>query len=282
MILRKYRNLLIVLSSSFIIIFTLLACSNRTSDGVSSVAISPERQTRSYWMQQTNVARVSQIQAAHNPQVIKTLATPNAVTSDFQLTPNQKPSAIGSQTQSFLTPSGSPLATQSMTYVNNTPSSTATLVNTQLPFQTAMNTLTPTNRPTNTATLKPTSTTIPSITSTPEVTSTLQSGWEGTWTAYVEQADGSYKVGLLLLSSTDENFIANVNIDNESLVFNGEFLGNLNNAVGTWTSQTSSGNFYWKYMSNDQFKGNMGSGLAFCAARNGALQPDPCFYAPED
>lgn len=149
-----------------------------------------------------------------------------------------------------------------------TPAPTQTRTSTLTPIQTTQSTSTPTLTPTPTKTAT--------------AIATEQTGWQGEWTAYIGQDDGSFFVGSLTVSLTEDNFLGEVLIDNEVLVFNGDFSGYLDRAYGTWSTQTRSGHFHWLFVSDDQFRGNIGGGKAFCAARNGALQPNPCFYAPED
>lgn len=64
------------------------------SDGISSVAGSPERQTRSYWMQQTNVARILMTQGVWKgevPRIFKETQSPDQKGETHDLkTPSQE------------------------------------------------------------------------------------------------------------------------------------------------------------------------------------------------
>lgn len=214
---------------------------------------------------QTPGQETSQLQSptsgiASTATVISTLATRGASAT---LPPIQTPTSTSVVV--------SPTATKKSTTAQ---AATSTLV----PTQTRTSTLTPiqTTQSTSTPTLTPTPT------KTATAIATEQTGWQGEWTAYIGQDDGSFFVGSLTVSLTEDNFLGEVLIDNEVLVFNGDFSGYLDRAYGTWSTQTRSGHFHWLFVSDDQFRGNIGGGKAFCAARNGALQPNPCFYAPED
>lgn len=146
----------------------------------------------------------------------------------------------------------------------NQPAATSTPTNrpTSAPSNTATETVKPSNTPTATLTLSP----------------TLQIGWAGEWTIYLDNGSGSFTTGVLIITLEGEDVLGEA-------VINGidyEFIGQLeyyDKAInGNYTNGANSGWFYWVFLSDSQFGGMMDNRFAFCASRNGAERPGQCGY----
>lgn len=140
------------------------------------------------------------------------------------------------------------------------------------------------NQPTNvsTATKKPANTaaatTTPTKTATLTPSPTMQTGWEGEWTAYLGQPDGSFRSGDLVVSVSGDS-VTGV-FDNAGLTMNleGSFSTDEIFVSGEYTLPSVSGSFKWTIRENSYLVGNIDNEWAFCAARKGLPQPDPCGY----
>ena len=97
--------------------------------------------------------------------------------------------------------------------------------------------------------------------------------WTGGWTAFFGDEGGLV-------------FRANLTISREGNTISGKhgtqvFTGALSedglSVIGTWVNPPSSGDFGWYIVGENQFCGNTEGDFAYCAARNGASRPDPCF-----
>jgi len=124
----------------------------------------------------------------------------------------------------------------------------------------------PTNMPTATRT------------ATPTRTRTLQTGWGGEWTAYLAQPDGSYQSGRLIVSISGDS-VTGV-FDNGGITMNmeGSFQIDKTFVSGDYTSPSDSGSFKWRIQEDLYLIGNINNEWAFCAAREGFPQPNPCGY----
>lgn len=141
------------------------------------------------------------------------------------------------------------------------------------------NTAMPTQKPatnTATATQKPSNTPTPTKTLTPTVT--MQTGWEGEWTFYLDNGTGGYTTGTLSITLDGRDVFGEAVINGSSY----QFVGQLNTAgtsiMGDYTTETDEGWFYWVFLSDSQFGGMMDNRFAFCASRNGAERPGQCGY----
>lgn len=137
-------------------------------------------------------------------------------------------------------------------------------------------TRTPTKKPANTATatVKPSNTPTATLTPSP----TLQTGWAGEWTIYLDNGSGSFTTGVLIITSEGEDVLGEA-------VINGidyEFIGQLeyyDKAInGNYTNGANSGWFYWNFLSDSQFNGMLENRYAFCASRNGNERPAQCGF----
>jgi len=142
--------------------------------------------------------------------------------------------------------------------------------------QAATSTLAPTQTRTSSPTLTVTATPTGTATLTPSPTS--QTGWAGEWTAYLAQPDGTYRSGKLIVSVSGDSVISV--FDNAGITMNLE--GSLQTdgvfVSGDYTSPSDSGSFKWVIQENSYIIGNINNEWAFCAAREGSPQPDPCGY----
>lgn len=124
----------------------------------------------------------------------------------------------------------------------------------------------PTNMPTATRTTTPTRTRTP------------QTGWGGEWTAYLAQPDGSYQSGRLIVSISGDS-VTGV-FDNGGITMNmeGSFQIDKTFVSGNYTRPSDSGRFKWMIREDSFIIGNINNEWAFCAAREGFPQPNPCGY----
>ena len=215
--------------------------------------------------------------------------------TSITLSPIQTPtSAAIVLTPTATTKSGTPQAATSTLAPTQTRTPTPTLTKqptgsaTMAPTQTRTSTPTLTKQPTGSATLAPTQTRTSSptltVTATPTGTATLtpsptsQTGWAGEWTAYLAQPDGTYRSGKLIVSVSGDSVISV--FDNAGITMNLE--GSLQTdgvfVSGDYTSPSDSGSFKWVIQENSYIIGNINNEWAFCAAREGSPQPDPCGY----
>jgi len=127
-----------------------------------------------------------------------------------------------------------------------------------------------------------TSTISPTLTDGPTSTSITQTGWQGEWIVYWEQAGGGFLSGLMNIEFDGSDMFASVSIGEELYDFEGILNENQNIAVGSWSDALELGNFYWRMNDLGQFAGNLDSQIGFCGARLESSMPDPCFLVPSD
>jgi len=106
--------------------------------------------------------------------------------------------------------------------------------------------------------------------------------WEGAWTIWVsESSDGPTSELTMTLQQPEDGPIKGrfVLPDGATAVTleGTSFVGN-DLILGTWDdSDNFSGTFEFIRISDDQFMGARNGDSAWCGARNGAPQPDPCY-----
>lgn len=137
-------------------------------------------------------------------------------------------------------------------------------------------TSTPTKKPANTltATTKPSNTPTATLTPSP----TLQTGWAGEWVGYLQQPDGSYQSGLLIVKVYNNQISAEFATGEIDMVLIGEISPDTQQANGRYSQQGAEGWFLWKREGELTFRGTIDNRLAFCAAREGTDQPERCGY----
>jgi len=112
------------------------------------------------------------------------------------------------------------------------------------------------------------------------VTPTTQTGWDGEWTVFWEQADGGFLSGLMDVYINGSDLTATVSLGQNSYIFDGILNESSVTVVGSWSGSGESGYFYWRTFSVGQFSGNLDRQLGFCGARDGGNPPDPCLHIP--
>lgn len=139
--------------------------------------------------------------------------------------------------------------------------------------------------PTNTATLRPgdvvwtsTPTNTRTVTGTPTSTMIPQTGWGGTWVGYLQQADGTFRSGVLSVTVTGNQVDGVFLIDEASMTLKGEVTSNDLQVSGTYSDPGGTGMFLWRIFDMSQIRGNLDNLSGFCAARESGTQPDPCGY----
>jgi len=147
-----------------------------------------------------------------------------------------------------------------------TPTATKKSATVQPTASTLAPTQTRTSTPTRTATLTP--------------TPTLQTGWEGEWIIYIQQANGTYTSGTMILALNGTEVIASANLDAIEYNFEGVNYAEGKQITGPWQTDSSSGYFWWMLVSDAQFGGSLDLQYGICGARAGAEKPDPCFIVP--
>jgi len=103
-------------------------------------------------------------------------------------------------------------------------------------------------------------------------------GWAGEWTAYLARADGSFLVGALTITLDGEVFSAEFNAQGSRLNLNGFLQEGGAHARGDYSGFSGVGYFYLVSEPGGAFVGNLDNEFAFCAARHGVDQPEPCGY----
>lgn len=143
---------------------------------------------------------------------------------------------------------------------------------TSSPLVSPTKTFTPTKTPTPTKTSTPTATV--ALTPSP----TLQAGWDGEWTAYVVQADGSVLVGILTVTLAGDKVNGEFDVQGSLISLEGSFLGAGDQVSGSYAGFPGNGFFKWLISEGGTFAGNLDNQRAFCGARAGLPQPAPCGY----
>lgn len=159
-------------------------------------------------------------------------------------------------------------------------SPTATKKNTTPQAGTSTQVVTLTRTPTQTRTSTPTltATATPTKTATLTQTPTLQTGWAGEWIAYLAQPNGSYKTGELIVTVLGDSVTGVFNNDGTIMNLSGIFSDEQIIVSGDYISPSANGYFKWVIRENSYLNGNIDNEWAFCAARAGLPQPDPCAY----
>jgi hypothetical protein len=177
-----------------------------------------------------------------------------------------------SETQSMSNDPGVPTDTPSIGMPTLSPTATAT-------FQSS--TVVPglTMTPTATNALTPTWT--KTATATGVKTATPQTGWGGIWVGYLQQADGTYISGPLIVTLSGDQVSGVFYASGVDMTLTGTLSTDGQQANGRYTYQPGEGWFLWLRETNLQFRGCIDNQFAFCAAREGVSQPDPCgYYSP--
>ena len=120
-----------------------------------------------------------------------------------------------------------------------------------------------------TSTAEPT----PAPTRTPDYDIFTPVDWTGVWTAFFGD-EGGLLFRATLVISREGNTITGTH---GTHVFTGALSEDGLSVIGTWVNPPSSGDFGWYIVGENQFCGNTEGDFAYCAARNGASRPDPCF-----
>ena len=152
--------------------------------------------------------------------------------------------------------------------VNQTRTSTPTQTKTATPTQTATPTLTQTATPTLTRTATPTS------------TQAQQTGWAGEWKVFWQLENQAYIEGTISIEVVGTDFTASGTVDGVDYVFNGRIVDQGLTAFGNWTSPSGNGKFIWNAVTEGQFGGSRDLYFGFCGARQGIIQPEPCYIPP--
>ena len=161
----------------------------------------------------------------------------------------------------------------------NQPGATPTPINNPVHTATTSgSTQTATRTPTKTTTATATTSGNTQTAATPTLAPTLQTGWEGEWTFYRDDGTGSYIDGTLSVTLTGNEILANALINGSNYEFVGQLSPDGSEIRGDYTNGTSSGWFYWVYLSDSQFGGTLDNDTGFCASRNGADKPGQCGY----
>ncbi len=112
----------------------------------------------------------------------------------------------------------------------------------------------------------------------PPPTPTPTRDWDGTWTVWIgSEGGGSLLVdGQMSVNISGENFTGALTLMGKSVDINGVINADHTTASGTWTSDADAGPFTFYWISGSQFNGNWNGTGAWCGARDGDAQPDPC------
>ncbi|MGI6740028.1 MAG: hypothetical protein ACOX7C_00865 [Brevefilum sp.] len=123
-----------------------------------------------------------------------------------------------------------------------------------------------------------TSTPQPTTPSSFTPTPTPQPGWTGDWIAYLEQPGGGFVVGKLVVSLSGEHVSAQFDQNGTIMNLDGSIYLVDDYVSGMYITSTNQGYFKWLKRSEGAFTGSINNELAFCAAREGLPQPQPCGY----
>lgn len=192
--------------------------------------------------------------------------------------------------------SSSTQATQSVGTSYPVPTNQTASTNTPVPTNAPSSTQTPTSKPTQTNQPSSTNTPVPTIaltsiltataTATPTKTATATAtatmtlaptGWEGEWIVWFQEADGNYVSGELTIDAGASEFTTTALLGGKQYTFEGRIIFDGEQVLGSWTSDTASGGFWWGMLESQEFIGCWGSEYGFCGTRAGQSQPDPCF-----
>jgi len=167
-------------------------------------------------------------------------------------------------------------ATQSVSTSYPVPTSQSANTSYPVPTYELIVTHTPSSEPTKTSTATATLTTTFTPTPTFNPSKVFQAGWEGEWIAYLAQPDGSYRSGDLIVSISGDS-VTGV-FDNGGITMNLEGSLQIDRLFvrGNYILPSANGSFKWMIQENYYLVGHIDNEWAFCAAREGLPQPDPC------
>ncbi len=114
----------------------------------------------------------------------------------------------------------------------------------------------------------------------PPPTPTPSRDWTGAWSAWVEgESSGEpfYVAATMSIHVSGDNFTGTLTIMSQTVDINGYLNADRSVASGTWTSPSDSGPFVFYWVDETQFRGNYDGTLGWCGAREGVVQPNPCF-----
>jgi len=195
----------------------------------------------------------------------------------------------GPQAQAEQPPTSLPPAQTESTQIPGIPTATSALQSVQTQVVS-----TNTRQPTRPVLIPPTATrTQVSAAATPTATRTrtplpatatptqqVQSGWEGEWIIYLEQADGTYQSGLMNVIVSGTDISATAIIGGSQYYFTGFTYIEGTQVTGPWQNESASGDYWWLFVSGTQFGGMQDMQYGFCGARAGSDRPNPCYYEP--
>ena len=118
----------------------------------------------------------------------------------------------------------------------------------------------------------------PTVTITQSGEPFQQTGWAGSWTAYLEQTNGTYLSGPLTVTLSGNSLQGTANLGGTTMTVTSDLADSSNTIYGAYSLGAGNGTFVWLQISDQSFKGNIDNELAFCAARPGGTLPDPCGY----
>ena len=220
--------------------------------------------------QNLEYSRVPGQQSTQTPAV-------NASTHEQETAPAQAPTSVNEPTATKVNPQSTQGVSATSTVAQVSPSAPMVLTPTATK-KSATATLTPTQTRTSMPTL--TATASPTKTATLTLTPTSQTGWEGEWIIYIQQANGTYTSGTMILELNGTEVIASANLDGIEYNFEGDNYAEGKQVTGQWQTDSSSGYFWWMLVSDAQFGGNQDLQYGICGARAGAEKPNPCFIDP--
>ena len=206
-------------------------------------------------------------------------------------TPGESTQDIGQETAPVLPPTSvseptsnsiEPLPTQAPSVTlppGQTPSSPVVILTPTVTSKSSTpQAATSTMAPTQTRTSTPTKTLTPTANGTFTPSPTVQTGWEGEWTAYVVQADGSILVGILTLTLSGDDVSGEYEVQGSLMSLEGSFQWEGDQVSGSYAGFSGNGFFKWIIREAGTFAGNLDNQRAFCGARAGLPQPAPCGY----
>lgn len=256
---RNISRIFLLISLLVTPVFFLAACRSKVVTTLSPQELAVAL-TRSAFQQETQQARLL-MTLDSRPGSEKTGETPISTQDEIVETPSPTKEA---------SPAG---VTPGLTEATITPTTMGTgfaTTGTTVPTATMTATKVPTATPTRTATT--------AATSTFTATVPVQSIWEGVWVGYLQQADGSYRSGPLVVTVNGSQISAVFVAGEVDMALEGELAPDQSQANGRYTLPSGEGWFLWMREGNLQFRGTIDNRLAFCAAREGTGQPEPCGY----
>ena len=92
------------------------------------------------------------------------------------------------------------------------------------------------------------------------------------------QADGSVLVGILTVTLAGDEASGEFEVQGSLMSLEGSFQGAGDQVSGSYAGFSGNGFFKWIIREAGTFAGNLDNQRAFCGARSGLPQPDPCGY----